>query len=83
MCVYVVVLPTVVSAMTGYQTSSSLLFHPAFTSTFELAKSDTLSPNPVLTIRDGYRVGLPNNTVVSIGNSLTVNATYNTIVGCK
>lgn len=91
LCVYVLILPTVISAMTGYQTTGSIYFHPAFKSTGSLADASGLTPNPGLMIRDGSRVGLSDNVPVALPEGgldidygiATFNTTYDSILGCK
>lgn len=95
-CVYVLMLPTIVSAMTGYQTTSSLFFHPLNSPSESLVGVTTLAPNPALVIRDGSRVGLEDSMVFPVPDHWAVfdsssedlvsyqyNETYSTVLGCK
>ncbi|TKA75345.1 hypothetical protein B0A55_05565 [Friedmanniomyces simplex] len=85
LCAYVLVLPTLLSAMTGYQTTGAIWFQPEFTSDNSLASAASLAPNPALSIRDGSRIGLSDNEAVSL--NLTQSSTgqvdnyYNAILG--
>ena len=94
--VYVLLLPTIVSAMTGYQPTSRLFFHPFNSASESLVSVTTLAPNPALVIRDGSRVGLEDNMVFPVpdlwsakdfwGEDLVAykyNETYSTVLGCK
>lgn len=94
-CVYVLVLPTIVSAMTGYQTKNSLFFHPLNSPSESLVGVTTLAPNPALVIRDGSRVGLQDRmafpapdrwaAIDTSGEDLLFyryNQTYSTVLGC-
>ncbi|KAK5136342.1 hypothetical protein LTR08_003468 [Meristemomyces frigidus] len=85
-CTYVLVLPTLVSAMTGYQTTGNIWFHPTSTdgNSNTLVSTTGLVPNPTLTIRDGSRVGLSDNQAVGLNLTLfstPINDYYNTILG--
>ncbi|KAK4569430.1 hypothetical protein LTR86_003193 [Recurvomyces mirabilis] len=83
-CIYVIVLPTIMSAMTGYQTNSDIFFHPRTLSGDILASAGTMKPNPPLIIRDGHRIGLADNVPIemtALFNTANVNVTYNTILG--
>jgi hypothetical protein len=95
-CAYVLLLPTIVSAMTGYQTAYSLFFHPLNSPSESLVGVTMLAPNPALVIRDGSRVGLEDSMVLPVPDDTTVidtsaedlfayryNETYSTILGCK
>lgn len=95
-CVFVLMIPTIVSAMTGYQTANSLFFHPLNSPSESLVGVTTLAPNPALVMRDGSRVGLqdgmvfpaPDNAVFidADGEDLVTyryNETYSTVLGCK
>ncbi|KAK3628329.1 hypothetical protein LTR56_017528 [Elasticomyces elasticus] len=85
LCGYVLILPTLLSAMTGYQTSASIYFHPGGTSSSILASSDGLLPNPSLKIRDGSRVGLDDGEFIQVDRQLVglgdTDEHYNTILG--
>ncbi|KAK5690813.1 hypothetical protein LTR97_011974 [Elasticomyces elasticus] len=86
LCIYVLVLPTIISAMTGYQTTGDIWFAPPMGST-RLAPATEMVPNPALTIRDGSRVGLADNEAVDfmtravvLYGEVQVNEYYNTIL---
>ncbi|KAK3621889.1 hypothetical protein LTR56_013407 [Elasticomyces elasticus] len=86
LCIYVLVLPTIISAMTGYQTTGDVWFAPPMGST-RLASATEMVPNPALTIRDGSRVGLSDNEAVDfmtraevLYGEVQVNEYYNTIL---
>lgn len=94
--IYVLMLPTIMSAMTGYQTTNRLFFHPLNTPSESLVGVTTLAPNPALVIRDGSRVGLEDSMVFPVPKranavdtsgedlvSYTYNETYSTVLGCK
>ncbi|KAK5747271.1 hypothetical protein LTR17_000406 [Elasticomyces elasticus] len=68
LCCYVLVLPTLISAMTGYQTPGIIFFDPenGFDS---LVGTSSLTPNPSLIVRDGYRIGLQNDESNALHNA--------------
>ncbi|KAK5739017.1 hypothetical protein LTR17_005535 [Elasticomyces elasticus] len=87
LCIYVLVLPTIISAMTGYQSTGDVWFAPPTGST-RLAPATEMVPNPALIIRDGSRVGLSDNEAVDfmtravvLYGEVQVNEYYNTILG--
>ncbi|KAK4547659.1 hypothetical protein LTR36_000616 [Oleoguttula mirabilis] len=83
-CAYVLVMPTLVSAMTGYQTTGNIWFHPDLTGSDSLASTNSLAPNPALKIRDGSRIGLSDDEAVSLNvtwSTTSVNDYYNSILG--
>ncbi|KAK3673259.1 hypothetical protein LTR78_006804 [Recurvomyces mirabilis] len=82
-CIYVVILPTIMSAMTGYQTNSDIFFHPRLLSDDLLASATALKPNPPLVIRDGHRIGMADNVPITLPDpsGIDFNATYNTMLG--
>lgn len=92
LCAYVLILPTIISAMTGYQTKAEMYFHPPGRSSDVLISGDSLFPNPPLAIRDGSRIGLADDVAFNAltpGQSLSdivpieYNNTYSTLLGCK
>ncbi|KAK5683339.1 hypothetical protein LTS10_004870 [Elasticomyces elasticus] len=81
LCCYVLVLPTLISAN---QTSGTIFFDPknGFDS---LVGTSSLTPNPSLIVRDGYRIGRQNDESVRLNlsgyRSQSIDQRYNTILG--
>ncbi|KAK5728475.1 hypothetical protein LTR15_001611 [Elasticomyces elasticus] len=84
LCCYVLIVPTLISAMTGYQTAGTIFWDPenGFDS---LVGTSSLTPNPSLIVRDGYRVGLQTDELVALDldnyGSQRFDQRYNTILG--
>jgi hypothetical protein len=91
--VYVLVIPTLISAMTGYQTTAKVYFDSYTQDQYSIVDGSNLKPNPGLIVRDGSRVGLADNasialnftgTDVDIGASVfNSNLTYDIFLDCQ
>ncbi|KAK4555383.1 hypothetical protein LTR86_007680 [Recurvomyces mirabilis] len=86
--IYVISYPTIMAAMTGYQTTGSVYFHPAGASGGSFAPAGGITPNLPFTVRDGSRMGLHDGVTFTTpdikpffgGGIRTTNDTYNTVL---